>query len=131
MQRVGARPGDLVREVPAHPVSVSRWQAGEVPAVARLCRMADYLGVDPGWLKTGVGEPLANRANGPATAPESAVQRALREAYLAGYEIGRADAIRQMREADEAVEADLARVRKAEQVERAESETTPPPSSDG
>ena len=68
---------ELAVRLPVHPVSISKWRGGHVPAPARLARLAGLLGVSAQWLRNGTG---------PRQAPEDQravleAQREFREAY--------------------------------------------------
>jgi len=68
---------ELAVRLPAHSVTISKWRGGQVPAPARLARLAGLLGVSAEWLRTG---------NGPTSPPEEELaivraQRIFREVY--------------------------------------------------
>lgn len=68
---------ELAVRLPAHSVTISKWRGGQVPAPARLARLAGLLGVSAEWLRTG---------DGPTSPPEEELaivraQRTFREVY--------------------------------------------------
>ena len=76
----------LAVRIPAHPVSISKWRSGHLPAAARLARLAGLLGVTATWLREGTGSKEA----GHDELEVLAAQQEFREAYgLAALEIAR------------------------------------------
>jgi len=68
---------ELAVRLPAHSVTISKWRGGQLPAPARLARLADLLSVSAEWLRSG---------NGPTSPPEEELaiiraQRVFRETY--------------------------------------------------
>jgi len=68
---------ELAVRVPVHPVSVSKWRGGQLPAPARLARLAGLLGVSAQWLQDGTGPRDASEDVQAITR----AQREFRDAY--------------------------------------------------
>jgi transcriptional regulator with XRE-family HTH domain len=68
---------ELAVRIPVHPVSISKWRGGHLPAAARLARLAGLLGVSVPWLRDGTG-PMEARED---TRLIIEAQREFRDAY--------------------------------------------------
>ena len=68
---------ELAVRIPVHPVSISKWRGGHLPAPARLARLAGLLGISAQWLRDGTGPKEARED---ITAVIKA-QREFRDAY--------------------------------------------------
>lgn len=81
--RRDVKPVDLARALDVSGATVSDWEAGKIkPRDDAMLKLADYLGVDPGWLRYG----------GPAASPGAPMLDPSRDRRLTESELDRADA---------------------------------------